>query len=274
MKIGIFTSTFVRPSFEEVLDVINGYGIKSVQLNMASVTGADMPDHLEDETSDHIRKVLDARGIEIAALSGTFNMIHPDTKERKKGMQRLGVMAAASLGLGASIITLCTGTRSTESMWRRHPANDSEAAWTDLVGSMEKAVRLAEAHEVMLAFEPEVNNVVDSALKARRLIDEIGSPYLKVCIDGANLFHTGELPRMQEILDQAFGLLGDDIVIAHAKDLNRDGDAGHEAAGTGLLDYNYYISLLHDIGFTGSLVLHSLEEKQVVDSLAFVRGKF
>ena len=233
-----------------------------------------MPDNLEDETSDHIRKVMDARGIEIAALSGTFNMIHPDTKERKKGMQRLGVMAAASLGLGASIITLCTGTRSTESMWRRHPGNDSEAAWTDLVGSMEKAVRLAEAHEVMLAFEPEVNNVVDSALKARRLIDEIGSPYLKVCIDGANLFHTGELPRMQEILDQAFGLLGDDIVIAHAKDLNRDGDAGHEAAGTGLLDYNCYISLLHDIGFTGSLVLHSLEEKQVADSLAFVRGKF
>ena len=92
-------------------------------------------------------------------------------------------------------------------------------------------------------------------------------------IDGANLFHAGELPRMHEILDHAFDVLGEDIVMAHAKDLSRDGDAGHEAAGTGLLDYGHYIRLLQNIGFTGSLLLHSLEEAQVAESLAFVRGK-
>jgi len=82
---------------------------------------------------------------------------------------------------------------------------------------------------VTLAFEQEVNNVVDSAQKARRLLDEIGSPHLKVTMDAANIFHAGELARMSEVLDRAFALIGKDIVLAHAKDLSRDGDAGHEA---------------------------------------------
>ena len=66
---------------------------------------------------------------------------------------------------------------------------------------MREAVEIARETRVLLAFEPEVNNVVDSARKARRLMDEIGSPHLKVTIDPANIFHTGELPRMKEMLD-------------------------------------------------------------------------
>ena len=42
------------------------------------------------------------------------------------------------------------------------------------------------------------------------------------------------------MLDQAFALVGHDIVMAHAKDLSHDGDAGHEAAGHGRLDYDRY----------------------------------
>ena len=38
---------------------------------------------------------------------------------------------------------------------------------------------------------------------------------------------------MHAILDQAFALLGKDIVIAHAKDLLRDGEAGNVAADDG-----------------------------------------
>ena len=49
---------------------------------------------------------------------------------------------------------------------------------------------------------------------------------------------------MHDILGEAFDLLGPDIVLAHAKDLNRDGDAGDMAAGTGVLDYDFYLSQL------------------------------
>jgi sugar phosphate isomerase/epimerase len=175
--------------------------------------------------------------------------------------------------LGTSVITLCTGTRDPASMWRRHPENDSPQAWADLQASMREAARIAEEHGVTLVVEPEVSNVVDSARKARALLDELASPRVKIVIDGANLFHAGELPRMREILDEAFALLGPDIVLAHAKDLNRDGEAGHEAAGTGLLDYDHYAALLQEAGFDGPVILHSLREAQVTECVAFLRRK-
>ena len=74
------------------------------------------------------------------------------------------------------MITLCTGSRDPDNMWRRHPDNDTPEAWADLTVSMRQAIQVAEEHQVTLAFEPEVANVVDSAIKARRIIDEIGSP--------------------------------------------------------------------------------------------------
>jgi sugar phosphate isomerase/epimerase len=62
-------------------------------------------------------------------------------------------------------------------------------------------------------------------------------------------------------------------VLAHAKDLSRDGEAGHDAAGTGLLDYDRYVALLGAVGYEGPLILHSLQETQVANCVAFLRGK-
>ena len=213
------------------------------------------------------------RGITIASLEGTFNMSHPDVEHRRTGLRRLRTMAAACPPLGTSKIHLCTGTRDPDSMWRRHPDNDSPEAWRDMVACVREATDIAQQANVILAFEPEVNNVVDSAKKARRLLDEIGSPHLKVTIDAANIFHAGELPRMSEVLDEAFELVGKDIVLAHAKDLSHDGDAGHEAAGHGKLDYDRYLTLLYTYGFKGPLLLHGLSEAQVPDCIAFLRNK-
>jgi len=158
-------------------------------------------------------------------------------------------------------------------MWRRHPDNDLPASWRDMAACVREATDIARQARVILAFEPEVNNVVDSAQKARRLLDEIGSPFLKVTLDPANLFHAGELPRMKEILDEAFALVGKDVVLAHAKDLDHDGDAGHRAAGQGKLDYDRYLSLLHRDRFPGPLLLHGLSEAQVPACVAFLREK-
>jgi sugar phosphate isomerase/epimerase len=158
-------------------------------------------------------------------------------------------------------------------MWRYHPDNGSPESWRDMAACVREATDLARQANVVLAFEPEVSNVVDSARKARRLLDEIGSPHLKVTMDPANLFHAGELPRMKEILDEAFALVGQDIVLCHAKDLDHDGEAGHKPAGYGVLDYDRYMSLLRKYEFQGPILLHGLTVEQVPGCLAFVRTK-
>jgi len=136
-----------------------------------------------------------------------------------------------------------------------------------------RSLQIAEENQVTLGVEPEVANVINSARKARQLLDELRSPHLKIVMDGANLFHRNNVVRMREILDEAFELLGQDIVIAHAKDLNQDGEAGTVPAGKGVLDYDHYIRLLRETHFQGPLILHSLTEAQVSDSIAFLESK-
>ena len=77
---------------------------------------------------------------------------------------------------------------------------------------------------------------------------------------------------MREMLEEACVLLGPDIALAHAKDLDHDGEAGHLPAGRGVLDYPLYLALLQRSGFTGALVLHGLAEEDVAACLAFVRA--
>jgi sugar phosphate isomerase/epimerase len=260
MRLGIFAKTFARPTVEEVLDAVRAHGLGCVQFNMACVGLAPLPERIEPALAARVRKALADREIVLAAVSGTFNIIHPDESQRRSNMQRLRALAAACPALGTRIITLSTGTRDATNMWRHHPDNASVAAWRDTVQAMTEIAAIGEEFGVMMALEPEVSNVVDSAPKARRLLDELRSPAIKVVIDGANVFHTGELPRMAEILDEAFALLGDDIVLAHAKDLDRDGEAGNRPAGHGLLDYERYVRLLDQIGYAGPLILHGLTE--------------
>jgi sugar phosphate isomerase/epimerase len=75
------------------------------------------------------------------------------------------------------------------------------------------------------------------------------------------------------MLDEAFALLGPDVAIAHAKDLDRDGEAGHLPAGKGLLDYDHYLSLLDKLEFDVPVILHGLTESELPASLAFIQAK-
>jgi sugar phosphate isomerase/epimerase len=273
IQIGILLGTFGGPTLEARLDAAKSCGLDCVQISMDCAGMPAMPETIAPEAAERIRQAAAVRGIEIAAVQGTFNMSHPDAEHRRAGVRGLGVLAAACKSLGTAKIHICTGTRDRGNMWARHPDNDSPEAWRDMISCMRAAVEAVKPFGVTMGFEPEVNNVVDSAKKARRLMDEVGSPLVKVTMDAANLFHAGELAHMDDILDKAFALVGKDIVMAHAKDLSHDGDAGHEPAGHGKLDYYRYISLLYAYGFKGPLLLHGLSPAQVPGCVAFLREK-
>jgi sugar phosphate isomerase/epimerase len=171
--------------------------------------------------------------------------------------------------IGAPIVTVCTGTRDRHDMWRAHPDNATPAAWHDMLESLTAAVLVAESHGIVLGIEPEPGNVVRGAAEARRLLDEIGSPSLGIVVDAANLVAGNGIATQNETLDEAFALLGADIVLAHAKDLRADGTV--VAAGRGELDHERYIALLADARYGGPLVLHGLSENEVPRSVEFLR---
>jgi sugar phosphate isomerase/epimerase len=273
VQIGIFLEPFTGKTIEARFDAVKAAGLDCVQLSMDCAGLAPMPDEIPREMITRIAREAAGRKIEIASVRGTFNMCHPDADYRRGGVRRIGVLADLCQKLGTPRIHLCTGTRDRINMWKYHPQNASPEAWQDMVACVRDAVEIAKPSGVTLAFEPEVDNVVDSAKKARQLMDEIGSPHLKVTMDGSNLFHKGELAHQDDVLDEAFALVGRDVVMAHAKDVSHDGQAGHEPAGHGKLHYERYISLMHASGFKGPLLLHGLSEAQVPECVAFLRER-
>ncbi|XID95872.1 sugar phosphate isomerase/epimerase family protein [Paenibacillaceae bacterium WGS1546] len=273
MKLGIFAKTFVRPSLEQTLDAVRDNGLDVVQFNMSCAGMSSMPARLDPEIASRVGKESKARGITIAAVSGTFNMAHPERRVRQEGVARLDHLAGMCKAMGTGVITLCTGSRDPDNMWRRHPDNRSAQAWNDMVSTMEAALLVAERHGIDLAIEPEASNVVSDAKRAKALLDLMQSDRLKIVMDAANLFEPAKLARMKPVMDEAFELLGSRIIVAHAKDVAADEELAFTAAGLGALDYDYYISLLRQVSFQGPLILHGLEQSQVPASVDFLRKR-
>lgn len=267
---GIFTKIFAREKLGDALAAIRAHGLRVTQFNLACVGLPSLPEEIPLAVQEAIRADFRQHGVRMAAVSGTFNLIHPDVKQRALGLRRLSGLIDACPDLGTGVVTLCSGTRDPENMWRWHPDTARPEAWDDLVSALETILPLAESRGVVLAVEPEPANVIDRPLKARRLLDEMRSPALKVVMDAANLFHPGDLARIPAVLHDAFERLGEDIVLAHAKDLAAAGEV--VAAGKGVLDYPLYLELLEQSGYSGPLILHSLSEDEVAGSAAFLRS--
>ena len=271
MQLGIFAKTFEGRNPAEILPQVKAAGFATAQYNMACSGLPSLPDAVSEKVTDSIRAAMAQSDVSLYALSATYNMIHPDPSVREKGHGALRVLAKVASQLSIPLLTLCTGTRDPNDQWRRHPGNDGQDAWRDLLQSMERAISIAEEHGTDLGIEPELGNVVSSAAKAKQLIGDMKSPYLKIVFDPANLFEIATEAEQRWTISYAIDLLADRIVMAHAKD--RAADGAFVAAGKGVLDYSHFLGQLRKSGFTGPLVTHGLAASEAPEVAAFLRNQ-
>ncbi|MET0531369.1 MAG: sugar phosphate isomerase/epimerase [Microvirga sp.] len=269
MKLGIFAKIFAGSDPKTVLSAVASAGFSAAQYNMICSGLSALPDAIPNDAATEVAEAAKHARIEIVSVSGTYNMIHPDAAVRARGHRDLEILAAACTAMSTRLITLCTGTRDPVNQWRAHPDNDKADAWRDLVASMATAAHIAEVYDVDLGIEPELANVVNSAEKARRLIDEIGSPRIKVVLDPANLFDVAPIDFQRRVVASAIELLADRIVMGHAKDRTQDGR--FTTAGKGVIDFVHYLKSLKAAGFSGALVAHGLDADEAPQVASFLR---
>jgi sugar phosphate isomerase/epimerase len=263
MNKGIFSKTFNTTCVDQNFALIASLGYQATQFNFASAGLSALPSTIPLEVIEQIRQASAKHGIRLEAISATFNMTHPNAALIEQGMRCLDAICAAAEMLECPLVTLCTGTMDPDDQWRFHPDNNTPEAWARLVESMHEALVIAARYGVALGIEPELANIVNSANKARQLIDEMASPLLKVIFDPANLFEEVTLNEQHQIVRHALTLLGKDIAIAHAKDRTPDGS--FTTAGRGVLDYDFYLTHLHQTGFDGCVVTHGLAAEEAGD---------
>jgi sugar phosphate isomerase/epimerase len=270
VELGIFAKTFPQTGAMDVLSAVRDAGYSGTQFNLACAGLSAMPDVIEPEIAEQIAAASGRTGVSIAAISGTYNMVHPDPAVREDGLKRVAFIIEAAHSMGTRVVTLCTGSRDPQDQWRFHPDNASPEAWRILCAELERVVVLAEEHDVDLGIEPELANVVSSPAHARRLLKTIQSERLRIVLDPANLFERETDRKQREIIESAVDLHADRIVMAHAKDRKPDGSFG--AAGTGVIDFNHFVDTLSRAGFDGALITHGLSVGEAPVVAAFLRS--
>lgn len=234
-RLGIFARTFRRETPAEVASAVGAAGYALAHWNFAAVGLSTLAADVNDSQFAEVREAFDTQGLGIPSVSGTFNVIHPDTELRARQTAQTVRLVGLVSELGADVVTLCTGTRNPENMWRSHPGNTHPSAWSDLRRTLDPLLEAARDAGVLLGVEPEQANVVRDAPTAARLLDELGADApIGIVLDPANLLTPDTVGRQDEIIGAAIDLLGGRVIGTQAKDVVA---SGYSAAGAGLMDY-------------------------------------
>lgn len=268
MLAGIFGRTYPFKTGREVIAAAAADGFGAMQFNLSCVGLSSLPKTLPPGLLEDLPVLAPTHGVTLSALSGTYNMAHPDVSVRDDAREGFTSVIAAAVEIGAPVVTLCTGSRDPDDMWRAHPDNATIGAWRDMRTELDFALDLAASHGLQLGIEPEPANVVGDATAAARLLAEVGPDApLGIVLDAANLVGH-DLANQHEIMRRAVDLLGERLLLAHAKDMDAAGRV--VCPGDGAVDLSTFVQLLKGADFDGALVGHGFDATEGARAGAFL----
>jgi sugar phosphate isomerase/epimerase len=218
-RLGIFARTFRRDTPAEVAAAVSAAGYALAHWNFAAIGRATLAADVDADQFSVVYEAFHDHGLGIPSVSGTFNMINPSIDLRDQQIEEAIRLIRLVGVLGADVVTLCTGTRDPDNMWRTHPGNTERSAWSDLRRSLDPLLEAASDAGVRLGVEPEFGNVVRDARTAARLLDELGSDApVGIVLDPANLLTPDTVAQQDRIIGEAVDLLGDRVISIQVKD--------------------------------------------------------
>ncbi len=270
VDLGIFARIFTRPAAPDVAAAVAGAGFGITQLNLSAVGLPTLPPADLDVGFGAIGAAFAAQRVTIWGLSATYNVIHPDPSVRHQGTARAKALISRAAELGAGVVTLCTGSRDGDDMWRAHPDNLAEEAWRDMRASLDQLLAAAERAGVASASSPSRGTSSPAPTGRVRLLAELGpdSGLVGIVLDPANLVSPSTLADQDRVLRAAFADLGEHTVALHAKDVVPDG--AYAAAGRGGLDYDLVFALHARLPRPVPVIIQDATEADVPRTRAFL----
>ena len=218
MKIGVFAKTFSGTEPSSVLTACKSAGFDCVQYNMTCSGLSALPTAIDKETAERVLTASLATGVEVAAISATYNMTDPDLNRCAAGRAAFAVIAERAKAMGSQMLTVCSGSMDPTDKWRRHSANDDEATWGRMCREFEVICAIAESNGLLIGVEPEPANIVNSAERAANLLKTFSGGPIRIVFDPANIIENLAQEDHNNAIEEAFELLGPMIGLAHAKD--------------------------------------------------------
>ena len=89
MKFGLFNNEIKIKDIRENFEFIGKTGCSTVQFDFIDLLGDSVPEEITENMIYEINEASKWSGITICAVSGTYNMIHPDREYRLLYRKRL-----------------------------------------------------------------------------------------------------------------------------------------------------------------------------------------
>ena len=244
-RLGIFARTFPRRQAVDVAAAVSAAGYALAHWNFAALGKPTLATGVEEDRFDMVRQAFDDVGIAIPSVSATFNIAHPDATIVATGVRSACRLISLVPRLGATVVTICTGTRDAENMWRSHPDNREPRSWAAMRAGLDPLLEAAAAAGITIGVEPEAGNILADADAAARLLRELGPEApVGIVLDPANLLDPSTVTNQRKVIAHALDLFSDRIVGIQAKDVVT---SGYSAAGAGMLDYPDLLDQLREL---------------------------
>ena len=242
IAIGVVSRSFPDLTNAEVASFLAEGGFASTELCFRNAdadywvyNGRSDLSEMTDERSASIVETYRSAGIDVPVLGVFTNLIEPDDEERDANLAYFARMMEIAAYNGIPIVATECGFRPGA---RGINADTYEADYARLVDSFRRLCDLAERHDLVVALEPCVLDVVPSAKRARDFVREVGSPRAQVLLDPANL-----IANSSE--DDMFAYLAPHIAYLHGKD-RKVNDAKGRIVGDGEIDWVRFLALYHE----------------------------
>ncbi|MBQ3898224.1 MAG: sugar phosphate isomerase/epimerase [Lachnospiraceae bacterium] len=238
MQLGIRLHDIKKAPLEERLQIAKEQGFKCGHLALSKVISEFPTDNasLTPGLAMHLRKLFAKYDQDIAVLGCYLNLANPNEEAMKKTYARYFSNIRFAALLGAGVVGTETGAVNED--YKFEERNHSEEALKIFIERVKPAIKCAEDFGVIFAIEPVYKHIVCNPKRARKVLDEIGSPNLQIIFDPVNLLDISNYENREEIFAEAIELLGDDIAMLHLKDfVVENGGLKSVACGTGEMNY-------------------------------------
>lgn len=221
----------------------------------------------------YLKQVFADNKVDVAVLGCYHNLASPNKEQLKKTMDtyKAHIRFASLLGCGV----VGTETGAVNEAYKYEPANHSEEALQIFIENLRVIVDYAEKMGVIFAIEPVWGHIVYDLKRARRVLDAIDSPNLQIIFDPVNTICIENYEKQDELLNEAFTLLKNDIAIIHAKDfVVENGQVKSVPSGKGMLNYDLLMKLIKEHKPYINVLLENTKPDNAIETREFVENKY
>ena len=203
------------------------------------------------------------------------NLIHPDEKTRQEALAYAAENVTAADRIGCPMVTAVTGSCDPNYYIGIHPDNWSQATWKRSIASIRQILRDTSGCKTSLGIEACITTNIDGPQAHKRIMEDVGDPRCKVCLDPTNMMSFARYYHSTELLNECFDLLGENILGCHAKDTYILPDRmlayiTEVPPGKGVQDYETYLVLLSRMKWPRTLLIEHIQQEDYAPAKAFI----